>query len=418
MAWWVWKTPYGSHWDLTAPSRWTLGPNAAFIRGAAFVAEEVRVRRPDRPGRHVRHERPGASARQRSSSAGSSQSSSGWTRNRASRPASGECFGPNRRDRAPPGDDEHLRGTAGSSGTRSRECRSPHRQVDDASRPSSSCGIRAGRRPSTGSRRTPTASKKSTSGPSARIGARAASPSETAPAHMPTIATAGRPCRCSGTPSSAGAVKKAQASESSSGASFMTSRKARTTSPGALGRRRPRPRRRPPLGSGCSASSTAVTTPKLPPPPRNAQSSSLFSSSPRGRSGRPRSRARRRGVVACEPVLALEPARAAAECQARDARRGDAPAGGGQAVGRVRDRRRPRSHRRRPGTRWSASTSMSVMPRTSRTTPSSHSDSPATECPPARTAIGSRGRGRTRRRDDVVDGDALGHEPRPRSISC
>ena len=50
----------------------------------------------------------------------------------------------------------------------------------------------------------------------------------------------------------------------------------------------------------------------------------------------------------------------------------------------------------------------------SSTTPSSHSDRPATECPPARTAIGSSwSRANASGRHDVVDGDALGHEPRP-----
>ena len=93
---------------------------------------------------------------------------------------------------------------------------------------------------------------------------------------MPTIATAGRRAAL-GDPVSAGAVRNTNASDSSSGASDITSRKRRSSSAArARGKTA-----RPAITSGptgCSRSSSAVTTPKLPPPPRSAQNSSGCSS--------------------------------------------------------------------------------------------------------------------------------------------
>ena len=95
---------------------------------------------------------------------------------------------------------------------------------------------------------------------------------------MPMTAATGLPCRCSGTSSSAGAVRIPNASDSSSGASCMTSRYTRRTSAArSIGKSARPPRTSGP--TGCSSSSSAVTTPKLPPPPRIAQSSSGCSSS-------------------------------------------------------------------------------------------------------------------------------------------
>ena len=103
--------------------------------------------------------------------------------------------------------------------------------------------------------------------------------------------------------------------------------------------------------TGCSRSSSAVTTPKLPPPPRSAQNSSGCSSA-MARTGSPSavtsSTASR--LSHGQAVLALEPARAAAEREAGDAGARHAPADGGEAVllGGAR-RPRPRSGRRRRG---------------------------------------------------------------------
>ena len=126
---------------------------------------------------------------------------------------------------------------------------------------------------------------------------------------------------------------KAQASESSSGASFMMSRNARTTSCARSARNRATPAKTS-GPSGWSASSSDVTTPKLPPPPRSAQSSSGFSTL--GRANDPTVPGHELGadeVVAGEAVLALEPPGAAAERQSGNPGRRHAPARGGQAVG-------------------------------------------------------------------------------------
>ena len=295
-----------------------------------------------------------------------------------------------------------MKSCAGRPAARPRAAtsgRSPRRAGRRRSRPSSSCGSPAGRRASTGSRRTPSA-RRSRRRARARGSARAPARRPRPPAHMPRIgdrraAAQVAPARLI----SSGAVKNANASESSSGASFITSRKraqdlVRTVGPKSAS---------PPQTSGpsgCRASSSAVTTPKLPPPPRSAHSSSGFSSLGRADDPAvPRDELGGDEVVARQAVLALEPARAAAERQPGDAGRGDPAAGGGEAV---RLRRAvdvgPDGAAADAGDAPSASTSMSAMPRRSSTMPSSHSDRPATECPPARTATAGRARARRRAR--------------------
>ena len=144
-------------------------------------------------------------------------------------------------------------------------------------------------------------------------------------------------------------------------------------------------RRAPRARPGAAGTSKAVATPKLPPPPCSAQNRSGFSSA---LARHPRAVGRhqldRDQVVARQAVLALEPAGAAAERQARDARRRHAPARGGEAVllggavdlgpraaapdaGGAGARDRPRS---------------TFIGRTSITSPPSFSDMPATEWPP------------------------------------
>ena len=204
------------------------------------------------------------------------------------------------------------------------------------------------------------------------------------------IATAGWPCRCSGTSSSAGAVMKAHASESSSGASFITSRNVREDLVGARRRRRApaaadlgpeRVQRQLERGDDAEAAAAAAQRPE--------QLGVLVL----GGAHDPAVPGDELGgdeVVAGQPVLALEPARAAAEREPGDAGGGDAPAGRGEPVRAAwRGRRRPRCApppiramraRRRPRCRPCRGRRCTM--------PSSHSDSPATECPPARTAIG------------------------------
>jgi hypothetical protein len=206
---------------------------------------------------------------------------------------------------------------------------------------------------------------------------------------MPRIATGGRPRSSAGTSSSSGAVMNPQASDSSSAAPFMTSRKLRTTSCA-----RSAPNSANPANtsgpSGYSASSSAVTTPKLPPPPRSAHSSSAFSSV-LARTIRP------------SHVTSSAPTRLSQVRPCLRSSQPDPPPSVSPATPVVETRppvvarpctwvARSTSAQMAPpptrATRRSASTSMSAMPRTSSTTPSSHRERPATEWPPARTATG------------------------------
>ena len=193
----------------------------------------------------------------------------------------------------------------------------------------------------------------------------------------------------------------------------MKSRNLRTTS-----RARSAPNRATPAKtsgpSGWSWSSSAVTTPKLPPPPRSAQSSSVFS----------RSETR---MIRPSQVTSSAPTRLSHARPSLRSSHPEPPPSVSPATPVVETRppvvarpwawvtRSTSAQMAPPPTltmRRSTSTSMSAMPRMSSTTPSSHSDRPATECPPARTAIGKLVlAGERHSRHDVVDGDALDHEP-------
>ena len=134
-----------------------------------------------------------------------------------------------------------------------------------------------------------------------------------------------------GTNSAGGAVTPTSAPPTSSGADCMKSRQWRTSSRPDSGANSIRPPST--TGpTGCRRYSSAVTTPKLPPPPRSAQKRSGFSSSLGAHEPAVGGHdLRREQVVGREAVLALEPAAAAAERQAGDPGRRDAPAGGRQA---------------------------------------------------------------------------------------
>ena len=301
----------------------------------------------------------------RSSSAASSHSSSGWTMKRASRPASGECSGPTPATAPPQATMKICAGPGGSSpARRPRWRRWPRRAGRRRSRRSSSCGSRAGRRASTASRRSPSGRR---SRPPGRARGSARAPPRRRRRCRRTCrarAMATRPRRCSGIVVLVRRGETAHASESSGGAAFMTSRKRASTSARAveleqrdaaehLGpaagaapararsrRRRSRRRRAAPTAARVLVGSEARTI-------RPSHVDQLGGDE----------------VVAGEAVLALEPARAAAERQPGDAGGGDAPAGGGQPVGLrgAVDVRPDRRRRRRARCGAPASTSMSAM---------------------------------------------------------
>src|SRR5262245_42859354 len=114
---WVSKWPWGSHSALRAARRPAASPNAALMRSTPSSPRKFGYVAPtDHGSISVRTARP--RARLRSSSSAFSQSRSGWTMNFASRPASGECSGPNR-PTAPPQDTMKIwAGPDGSSAAR------------------------------------------------------------------------------------------------------------------------------------------------------------------------------------------------------------------------------------------------------------------------------------------------------------
>ena len=185
----------------------------------ALLADEVRVRgarrRRARAARGSRGRTPPSPRRR----PGSSHRSSGCTMKR--RVAPGQRRGGRRRagDGAAPRHDEDLR-RAGRQllVARRRARRSRRRAGRRGSPPSSSCGSRAGRRASTGSRRRRSGRTGRASAGRRRAARRGrASPSSTGPAYMPATRTTGRPCSSSGISGSGGAVIAAKARPSSCG---------------------------------------------------------------------------------------------------------------------------------------------------------------------------------------------------------
>ena len=209
-----------------------------------------------------------------------------------------------------------------------------------------------------------------------------------APACMPTIATAGRPRSSAGIRPRPGAVRYANASESSSGASFMTSRNSRSSSrPRSAGcstrpaehGRADRVQRELDRGHDAEVAAAAAQRP---------EQLRMLLGGGADLARRPRSRARRRGCCrrrgrAC--ARASRSRRRARGRRRRCSRRGRrrSRARGPGSPRRARPRSAPAPTRT---TRRSGSTVISRMPRTSMTMPSSTSDRPATEWPPARTA--------------------------------
>ena len=184
---------------------------------------------------------------------------------------------------------------------------------------------------------------------------------------------------------------KAKASPSPSGASRITSRNRRRSSAPALGRVQDQSGHhlgpdgvKPKLERGDHAEAAAASAQR----PEQLAVLVLGGADQLALAGHQLGRDQ---VVAGEAVLALEPARAAAQGEPAHAGRGHPPAGGRQAVDlRLRGRPRPRWPRRPHAPRAARrSTSTSHMARRSSTRPSSQSERPLTEWPPARTAISS-----------------------------
>jgi hypothetical protein len=148
--------------------------------------------------------------------------------------------------------------------------------------------------------------------------------------------------------------------------------------------------------TGCSANRNEVTTPKLPPPPRSAQNRSGCSSADaRTMLALGGDHLGGEQVVDGEPVLAHEPADAAAEGEPADAGVAHDAAGGGQTVGlRLVVDVAPQGTALHPGRAPAGSTRTARIAERSMTMPSSHTAVPATLWPPPRTR--SRGRDRAR----------------------
>ena len=233
---------------------------------------------------------------------------------------------------------------------------------------------------------------------------------------MPRIATAGRPRSSGGTSSSSsGAVMKAQASESSSGASFMTSRNVRTTSCA-----------RPAVEEGHAGEDLGAERVELElerrhdaeAPASAAQRPEQLGVLALGRANDPTVPGHELGgdeVVAREAVLALEPAGAAAERQPGNPGRRHAPAGGGEAVGLGRaihvgpDGAAADSHDAPVGVDVDVGHATHVEHDAVVAQRQTGDGVPAGAHGDRQLVLACEGQGR----HDVVDGDALDHEQRP-----